>query len=95
MTTTYLIENIDELLLNEFKQIAKKMGRDVFIKPFNEKDIKKSLRKENNEVLESSLNIHNEPKTLAGVLLSIPKLDLEDDFFDIPQEPMREMDWNE
>lgn len=43
MTTTYLMDNIDEVLLNEFKELAKKMGRDIFIRPVGETMTNKNL----------------------------------------------------
>lgn len=71
------IENVNESFVEKIRLVAKEMGQDILIN-FNDKN-QKTLNEP--KIIENTQHIDNEPKTLAGVLLSIPKLDLEDDFF--------------
>lgn len=80
---TFTAENVNPSLLEVFQRLAIESGTPFFVRQTIEKE---------------TVAIKNDkPKNLEEALLALSdlNLDLEDDFFDMPEQPMREIDWSE
>lgn len=94
MTTQYLVK-MNDSFVEQLKNFAKEMGEELSIMAFDEKKyiIKKNELPPFNQALEKLPKaddnedffvrdyVGNDKMTLEDALLSIPKLDVEDDFF--------------
>lgn len=80
---TFTAENVNPSLLEVFQRLAIESGTPFFVRQTIEKE---------NAVIKN-----DKPKNLEEALLALSdlNLDLEDDFFDMPEQPMREIDWSE
>lgn len=80
---TFTAENVNPSLLEVFQRLAIESGTPFFVR--------QSIEKENTVIK------NDKPKNLEEALLALSdlNLDLEDDFFDMPEQPMREIDWSE
>lgn len=80
---TFTAENVNPSLLEVFQRLAIENGTPFFVR--------QSIEKENTVIK------NDKPKNLEEALLALSdlNLDLEDDFFDMPEQPMREIDWSE
>lgn len=80
---TFTAENVNPSLLEVFQRLAIESGTPFFVR--------QSIEKENTVIKNDKL------KNLEEALLALSdlNLDLEDDFFDMPEQPMREIDWSE
>ncbi|WP_066800912.1 hypothetical protein [Moraxella oblonga] len=80
---TFTAENVSPSLLEVFQRLAIESGTPFLVKQTIENQ---------------KLVIKNDkPNNLEEALLALSSLDLdlEDDFFDMPEQPMREIDWSE